>query len=200
MIKGLIFDFDGLILETEGPIFQSWRELYQEYDLDLSFEKWTTIIGTAEGDFEPLGELEARLGRVIDREAVASRRRQRETELITLQPVRPGVLNYLEDARRLGLLLSVASSSSRAWVEGHLSRLELLAYFDCLRTSDDVTLTKPDPGLFRSALAAMELEADQVIAFEDSPNGILAAKRAGLRCVAVPNALTEQLDLSQQGL
>jgi HAD superfamily hydrolase (TIGR01509 family) len=196
MIKGLIFDFDGLILDTEGPVFQSWYELYQENGLDLSFEKWATIIGTAEGGFEPLDELKARLGRTVDLEAVVPCRRQREMELIALQRVLPGVLDYLEDAKRLGLRLSIASSSSRAWVEGHLSRLELLAYFDCLRTSDDVSLTKPDPGLFHSALAAMELEADQVIAFEDSPNGILAAKRAGLRCIAVPNGLTAQLDLS----
>ena len=164
--------------------------------MDLSFEKWATIIGTAEGGFEPLGELEARLGRAVDLEAVATRRRQREMELIALQPVLPGVLDYLEDARRLGLRLSIASSSSWAWVEGHLSRLELLAYFDCLHTSDDVSLTKRDPDLFHSALATVELEAGQVIAFEDSPNGILAAKRAELRCVAVPNGLTTQLDLS----
>ena len=100
-IKALIFDFDGLILETEGPIYQSWEELYQEFGLTLSMEIWSKFIGTAEGTFDPLEEMERQLGKQLDRERLALHRRQREDELVLAQTVMPGVLDYLQDAQRL---------------------------------------------------------------------------------------------------
>jgi HAD superfamily hydrolase (TIGR01509 family) len=109
--------------------------------------------------------------------------------------VRPGVLDYIAEGRRLGLKVGVASSSPRSWVAGHLTRLGIVDLFDCLCTSEDVVTVKPDPALYLLALARLGASADESIAFEDSPNGILAAKRAGLFCVAVPNPLTSQLPL-----
>lgn len=200
MIRGLIFDFDGLILETEWPVFQSWKELYQEYNCKLDLDWWGTIIGAAPEDFDPFDDLEKRLGRPVDRTALAPRRLKRELELIEGQPVLPGVVDYLEAARRLGLKLAVASSSSRDWVAGHLERLGLLGYFDVIKTSDDVERAKPAPDLFLAALEALGLGPDEAVVFEDSPNGILAARRAGLCCVCIPNALTRQLDISQANL
>ncbi|HEX7975037.1 MAG TPA: HAD-IA family hydrolase [Anaerolineales bacterium] len=196
MIRGLIFDFDGLILETEGPIYQSWNEFYQAHNCQLSFEVWAGAIGKEEAAYDPLGELEARIGRRLPPEIVAARRR-RETELIAVQATRPGVRAYLESARRLGLKTGLASSSSCAWVVGHLNRLGLLGYFDCLRAADDVQKTKPDPDLYLAALEGLGLAASEAVAFEDSPNGILAAKRAGLLCVAVPHELTRRLSLDR---
>jgi beta-phosphoglucomutase-like phosphatase (HAD superfamily) len=95
----------------------------------------------------------------------------------------------------LGLKLAIASSSTRAWVAGHLERFGLLDAFECIKTSDDVRLSKPDPELYLAALACLGLAPRQAVAFEDSPNGLLAAKRAGLVCVVVPTALTSQLSL-----
>jgi HAD superfamily hydrolase (TIGR01509 family) len=194
MILALVFDFDGLILETEGPIYQSWRELYAVYGIPLPFETWGKVIGTSD-HFDVFGELERQVGHPLDREALIARQKRRETELVLQQPVRPGVEQYLKDARRLGLMIGLASSSSCRWVTGHLERLGLLAYFDCICARDDVRLTKPDPELFQLAVRRLGVEPQQAVALEDSPNGILAAKRAGLYCLAVPNELTRQLSL-----
>jgi HAD superfamily hydrolase (TIGR01509 family) len=200
VIQGLIFDFDGLILDTESPIFQSWKELFEEQDCELPFESWASIIGTNDGLFDPYSLLEEQLGRPLNWDELAPKRRDRELDLIAGQPILPGVEDYLAEAKRMGLKLGLASSSSCEWVTGHLSRLSLLAYFDCIRGSDDVERTKPDPGLYLAALKCLDLLPHQVIALEDSPHGIRAAKLAGLFCVAVPNTLTRRLPLDQADL
>jgi beta-phosphoglucomutase-like phosphatase (HAD superfamily) len=195
MIRALIFDFDGLILETESPIYQSWQELYQSYGKQLSLEQWETILGTNEGSFDPMVELEAQVGRLQDRENVLRQVRQREWDLISAQPVLPGVKDYLVEAKKLGLKVGLASSSPCDWVTGHLSRLGLIQYFDCIYARDDVRRTKPDPELYLTVIDEFQIGPEEAVVFEDSPNGILAAKRAGLLCVAVPNPLTRQLRL-----
>ena len=199
MIRAIVFDFDGLILDTELPEFQSWQDIYQTYGCTLPFAVWAMGIGTTEA-FDPYAYLEEQLGRAVDREAVRLQQRQQCDALIAAQMVLPGVHDYIADAKRLNLQLGVASSSSRAWVSGHLTRLELQQHFVCMRCRDDVPRTKPDPALYQAALAALEVRPEEAIALEDSPNGILAAKRAGLFCVAVPNALTCQLPLDQADL
>jgi HAD superfamily hydrolase (TIGR01509 family) len=197
MIKALVFDFDGLILETETPIFQSWQELYQGYGFELRLDQWIANVGTAEEQFDPMMDLEQKLGRSLDQANLLRRRRQRELELIRSQPVLPGVHGYLESARKLRLRVGLASSSPCKWVVGHLERLGLIGYFDAIAASDDVARTKPDPALYRTAVEWLEVAPNEAVAFEDSLNGLIAAKRAGLYCVVIPNALTQQLDLDE---
>jgi HAD superfamily hydrolase (TIGR01509 family) len=200
LIRGIIFDFDGLILDTESTVYQSWREFYQQYGQELPFEEWGQVIGRSSNEhFDPLARLEALLGQELDR-AAGEQRLQRELELVMLQPILPGVLDYLNAARRLGLKLAVASSSDIEWVGWHLDRLDLRRYFNVVHTSDDVTQTKPHPELFQLALASLGLAATEAIVLEDSSNGVTAAKQAGIFCVAVPNALTRQLPLDHADL
>jgi HAD superfamily hydrolase (TIGR01509 family) len=194
-IRALIFDFDGLILDTELPEFRSWEEVYAAHGCALAFDDWAACIGTADLVFSPYDDLEAKLGRPLDRAAIRAARRARWDELILAEAALPGVVGYIDDARAMGLRLAVASSSTREWVVGHLTRLGLIDAFDCVKCSDDVERTKPDPALYRAALAALGLRPEEAIVFEDSPNGVLAAKRAGLYCVAIPNALTGRLPL-----
>ena len=196
----MIFDFDGLILETEGPIYQSWSELYASFGLALPLERWLTIVGTADLTFDPFATLEAHIGRSLVGDPAMQRRWQRERELVLQQPVLPGVRQYLEDARRLGLRVAVASSSPCSWITGHLQRLGLIELFDELVAADDVERTKPDPALFLTALARLGVEASQAIVFEDLLNGIRAAKAAGIYVVAVPNELTRRLPLDGANL
>jgi len=200
LIRALIFDFDGLILDTEGPVFQSWQELFHEFGVDLTLEAWADYIGRSEDSFDFLDRLEAQLGHPVDRAAIVPRRRRREDELIAMQPVLPGVREYLDRASQLGLKIGAASSASCAWVTGHLERLELWGYFDCIQAADDVRCTKPNPELYLQALEGLGIKPAEAIALEDSPNGVLAARRAGLFCVAVPNRLTRQLPLDQADL
>ena len=199
MIRALVFDFDGLILETETPALESWAEIYREHGHEVPMDLWHGYIGSDTG-FDPAGHLAALVGEGFDRVATKARRDARKSELIAGLEVMVGVREYIEDAKRLGLRLAVASSSSRAWVLGHLERLRLNADWDAVRTSDDVARTKPAPDLYFSAVAALGVAPAEAVAFEDSANGIAAAKDAGLLCVAVPNALTAGMDLSRADL
>jgi HAD superfamily hydrolase (TIGR01509 family) len=193
VIRALIFDFDGLILDTETPVFQSWQEIYNSHGCRLDLEKWVVNIGKGEDDFDPIENLEQLLGRHFNRERLEALHQARERALVDVQPVLPGVEDYLKDARRLGLKVGLASCSSREWITGHLVRLKLMEYFDCLRTGDDARSLKPDPELYRKSLECLGVQPEQSIAFEDSTHGILAARRAGMYCVFVPNPLSRRL-------
>ncbi len=194
-IHTLIFDFDGLLVDSETVIYQSWLEVYQQYHCVLPLEQWIQCIGSSAMVFDAHAYLETLIGQPLSRQELDAQRATRQMELMaTLGPL-PGVEQYLRDARRLGLNIGLASSSSQVWVVGHLTRLGLQTYFDCIRCADDVTATKPHPELYLSVLKALDTRADQALAFEDSPNGIQAAQRAGMFCVVVPSAMTRHLPL-----
>lgn len=194
MIKAVIFDFDGLILDTESAIFQSWQEVYKEYDCELALEEWAANVGT-EDSFDPVAHLEGILGKPLDAAAIRNVRKPREAVLIDAETILPGVESYMTEAKRMDRKLAVASNSSRNWVTTHLERLGLMHHFDIVRcwNDPDVMQRKPQPGVYIAALKALDITADQAIALEDSPNGILSATRAGIFTVAVPNALTRLL-------
>ncbi|HKV86601.1 MAG TPA: HAD-IA family hydrolase, partial [Candidatus Dormibacteraeota bacterium] len=183
----------------EEPIYRSWREVYEEHGEDLPFDRWVQTVGTADSFFQPQRNLEERLGRPLTEE-VLTRRKDRRTALILSNQVLPGVVQRIDEARTMGLKLGVASSSTQEWVTGHLARLGILDRFDCVRCRDDVAHAKPEPDLFLAAAACLGVEPGESIAVEDSPNGVAAAKRAGMKCVAIPNLITARLDLSQADL
>lgn len=188
-----------MILETERPDYQSWREVYREHGLDLPMSVWADVIGRGHHYFDPYQELVAQLGRNLDREEVLNHRRARHLEMIAGLEVLPGVRDAIDEAERLGLLVGVASSSSRAWVVGHLRRLGL-DRFRCVRCRDDVERTKPDPDLYLAVCECLGVRPEEAVALEDSANGITAAKAAGLSCVAIPNPMTVGLDLGAADL
>jgi HAD superfamily hydrolase (TIGR01509 family) len=199
VIRAIVFDFDGLILDTEEPVYRSWLEVYEAHGEDLPFERWVQIVGSTTTGFHPQHHLEERLGRPLPKE-VLDRRIGRRTEMILAQRVLPGVVQRLDEAREFGLKVGVASSSTNEWVRGHLARLGILDRFDCLRCRDDVEHAKPEPDLYIAVLDCLGVTAAEAIAVEDSPNGVAAAKRAGMRCVAIPNPITARLDLSHADL
>src|SRR5437762_2622874 len=199
VIRAIVFDFDGLILDTEEPIYRSWLEVYQAHGEELPFERWIQIVGSTMAGFHPQHHLEERLGRPLPQE-VLDRRVGRRTEMILANAVLPGVIQHLDAAREMGLRLGVASSSTGDWVRGHLVRLGILDRFDCLRCRDDVAHAKPEPDLYVAVLDCLGVPPTEAIAIEDSPNGVTAAKRAGMRCVAIPNSITARLDLSHADL
>ncbi len=194
MIQALIFDFDGLLVDTETPAFESWRVIYAEHGHDLSLDLYQHALGTSHG-FDPLAHLEGLIGRPLDRAAALAHRRAVKSALSGEQPLLPGALGLLDQADALGLPCAVASSSDRAWVEGWLARLAIRQRFACVRTADDVARTKPAPDLFLSAADCLGVAPAACLVFEDSPNGILAAGAAGMRCCVVPGALTGRLAL-----
>ncbi|HXL72673.1 MAG TPA: HAD-IA family hydrolase, partial [bacterium] len=136
----------------------------------------------------------------IDVKEIARRHREEALKIIDSLEPRPGVLSYMSDAQKLRLPLALASSSDQNWVMSHLSRLNLAEHFHSIRTSNDVEKVKPDPELYQLTLTTMGVKPHRAVAFEDSPNGIKAAKAAGIFTVAVPNSVTRQLPIGEADL
>jgi HAD superfamily hydrolase (TIGR01509 family) len=202
-ISALIFDFDGLIVDTETPALESWRQIYADHGFELGLDVWAGALGTAHG-FDAMGYLIELLDGVDSGRAAAlraeaadvlARRQMIKDRLSAEQMMLPGVQGLLEQAAALGMPCAVASSSSAVWVHGWLRRLEIAAWFMCVRTANDVDRTKPDPALFLSAANCLGIPPGECLVLEDSPNGILAARAAGCPVVAVPGAVTAQLAL-----
>lgn len=195
-VRALVFDFDGLILETETPAYQAWVEIYREFGHELPKELWLDYIGREGGWFDALAYLEGLVGPRDDREAINERRDTRKTELVMAAAETAGLRELLIEAKSRGLRLAVCSSSTPKWVHGHLDRLGLSAFFDHIQCRDRPDLrAKPAPDLYLAACAGLGVRPDDAIAFEDSRNGMLAAQAAGMRCVVVPNELTIAMDL-----
>jgi len=199
VVRALVFDFDGLIIDTEVPVYRAWAEVYERYGQQLSAEFWATIIGYGPRHFDPLADLERRVGRALDREAVLSERRARQLEMVAELPVRPGVREWRWAATELGVRLGVASSSTRGWVTENLARLGLDGW-DCVRCREDVARSKPAPDVYLAVLECLDVAPAEAVAVEDSGVGVEAAKRAGMHCVAVPSALTMGHDFSRADL
>ncbi len=195
--SAVVFDFDGLIVDTEGPVYEAWNEVYREHGQELSLDFWKTTVGSSSDWFDPFQELEQRLGRSLDREALRTALRVRERELVAAQPILPGVREWRREARDAGIKLGVASNSGEAWVLGHLERLGLGDGWDCIRCRTQSTRPKPDPELYLAVLECLAVGPETAIAVEDSGHGVEAAKAAGLHCVAVPNPMTEDHDLAR---
>ncbi|MGH9125596.1 MAG: HAD family hydrolase [Acidimicrobiales bacterium] len=193
-----MLDFDGTILDTEQPVYQSWAELWQAHDLEVPRSQWQAIIGT-DGVFDPWRELQRAVGRDLD-PALLEQRRQRRDELQASYLPREGVLEWLAEAERLGVPVAVASSSPVEWVERHLDRLGLVRHFEALVCCDGVVPAKPDPTSYREACRRLGADPALSVAVEDSPHGVQAAVTAGLFTVAVPHGLTADLDLSRADL
>jgi HAD superfamily hydrolase (TIGR01509 family) len=196
----IIFDFDGTILDTETPEFTAWQEVYAAHGLELDRAVYSQVIGTTDAHWDPATELAATLGRPSARGAFQDEQRERFDQLITAETPRPGVIEWLDEARDLGLRVGLASSSSSRWVFRFLDQLGLRDRFTAVATSERVARTKPDPALYRLALADLGAGPADALAVEDSPNGITAAKGAGLFCVAVANPMTADASLAAADL
>lgn len=200
-IEALVFDFDGLILDTETPEVQVWKGIYAEHGQAYPMEQWSQIIGGwGQSDFDPATALQQLVPPKLDLEALRLRHREESDALILRQPVMEGVGEVLAAAKRMKLRCAIGSSSERAWVEPHLRRLGLLPYFEKIVTGDDVQKgrTKPHPDIYLKTLAELRLDPAQVLVLEDSPNGIKAAHDAGLRVIGVPNPVTAPLKLDAE--
>lgn len=196
MPEALIFDFDGLILDTEVPVYEAWRENYAAHGHELPLETYVNCVGSDFHRFDPKAHLETLTASVIDWSHWDLRREKIAREQTAQLAPFPGVIALLEEAATNGVPCVVASSSPRSWVEGHLNRLGLMPFFKATSCLDDVAAPKPAPDLFLAALEALLIEPDKAIILEDSRNGLDAAKAAGIDCIIVPNRITESLDFS----
>jgi HAD superfamily hydrolase (TIGR01509 family) len=202
-IKALLFDFDGLILDTETPEYQVWQAIYREHGFELPDDEWRKIIGGyGISRFDAAEHLSLLSQGQLDSVSLRDRHRSESHAITIAQSVLPGVMDYLHEAKRLGLKLAIASSSPHSWVDTHAQRLGIFHYFEEVICADDVGpgRTKPNPDLFLLALDRLSVRANEAIVFEDSPNGVRAARSAGVFVVAVPNTVTSQLSMEKANL
>ena len=202
-IRALIFDFDGLILDTETPEYRVWQAIYREHGFELPQKEWEKIIGGyGLSSFDAAEHLSLLSQGRLDSMSLRTRHRSESSALTLAQTILPGVLDYIRGAKHLNLKLAIASSSPHAWVDTHAKRLGIFEYFDKVICADDVGVgrTKPNPDLFLLALNQLQVRKEEAIVFEDSPNGIKAAQSAGIFVVAVPNPVTSSLSIGNANL
>lgn len=193
MIRALVLDFDGLIIDSEIAVAQAWREIFSAHDQEFPEQVWRTMVGTRENDGVLWDELARTTGAMPDVERLEAQRKERGLELAQELPALPGVTELLAQAHALDLALAVASSSSGWWVEGHLQRLGLREMFGVVKTRGDAQRSKPFPDIYLAAVGSLGVAACEAIAFEDSAPGVSAARAAGLHTVAIPGSFTEHM-------
>ncbi|MGE7631486.1 HAD family hydrolase [Bacillus paramycoides] len=197
-MKAIIFDFDGLIVDTETIWFHSFRDAVREYGGELPLEEFAKCIGTT--DEVLYAYLKEQLKEKFNEHALKEKVTTLHKEKMKIPKARDGVKEYLEEARELGLKIALASSSSKEWVVRFLEELQIREYFEVIKTREDVEKVKPDPALYRIAIEELGIELSEAVVFEDSLNGLKAAITAGLKCVIVPNDVTRNLQFENHHL
>jgi len=202
-IKALIFDFDGLILDTETPEFHVWQAIYHEHGFELPHDEWGKIVGGyGLSHFDAAEHLTHLSQGRLDTVSLRTRHSSESGALTLSQPILPGIIDIIHEAKCLKLKLAIASSSPHSWVDTHAKRLGIFNHFDAIICADDVGFgrTKPNPDLFLLALKQLQVHRNESVVFEDSPNGVKAANRAGIFVVAVPNPVTSLLRIEGANL
>lgn len=192
MISAFIFDFDGVIADTESLWAETLLGFSKQYGLDITYETLESVVG--DGDASIIKLLIHLLGYERDYHSVYEELKadfRKRTE--KLKP-RDGLLSYFDYAYQNGIMLACASNSSRTYVEDWLTKLNLLRWFHCIVTRTDVGADgmKPKPDIYQETLARLSISPNNALAFEDSITGVMAAETAGIRCILVPNSVTER--------
>jgi putative hydrolase of the HAD superfamily len=196
LIRALIFDFDGLILDTETAQISAYGDVHAAHGVPFDRPLFTRSVGHADYAFDPWRAFGGSADREsLDRQLLVSQH-ARNLE----QPILPGVVALLDSAREAKLRIGLASNSGHGHVNRHLGRLDLDRYFDFVACREDVRAPKPEADLYRLVLERFAVRGIEAIAFEDSHTGTLAAKRAGTWVVAVPNSSTGHHDFSNADL
>jgi len=210
-VEALVFDFDGTILDTETPVFESWRETFEHYGAEpVTFDEWVVSIGMASQPWDPVDLLEQRTGVKHERADVLAQRKALRDQAVAALPLRAGIEAWFEQASAAGIPMGVASSSPRVWVETHLiSRgvRDLFTFIGCAgdplspgHPAGDVMPGKPDPTSYAMACEALGANPFRSIAIEDSPHGLSGANAAGLFTVATPGPMTAHMNFDHANL
>ena len=202
MIAALLFDFDGVVVDTEVPTYQSWRDTYAEHGVDLALVDWLPAVGSGTstgGAFDAIAHLERLTGEAVDREAVIARRSRRKAELYARAPLLPGVRERLAEAHERGLKTAIVTRNNDERVREQCRLVGLDHPWHAIVCANEEP-TRDKAELYRHALAVLEVDASEALAFEDSPAGVQAAKEAGVLCAAVPNEVTRGASFDEADL
>ena len=195
--KGIIFDFDGVLVDTEWAIYQSWVHLYAREGQEISIATYAPCLGAGYSHWDPAAHLEKLTGKKYDWEKETPARQAMLEADLERSGLMDGALELLDWCAEQGIGLTVASSSSRRWVQGWLEKLGIYDRFAGVFTRTDGYPVKPNPALFEAAQQCLGLEKEDCLIIEDSENGTIAALNAAIPCVAIPNRMTESSSFSR---
>jgi HAD superfamily hydrolase (TIGR01509 family) len=192
----VLFDFDGVLVDTEWAIYQAWRRTFEAHGHELPLEIYTRCIGSDFATWSPKTHLEELTGLAFDWHDLDERRQVEIRAELSGEGPMPGVTGLLEKLPACGLPAAVVSSSSRHWVDGWLEKLGIIHHFHSTICRGDAPRIKPAPDLFLAAADRLAVDPRDCLVIEDSLNGLHAAKAAGMEVWIVPNRVTRCLDFS----
>ncbi len=204
-LEALIFDVDGTLAETEEAHRHAFNDTFAEAGMDWhwSVEDYTWLLRTTGGK-ERMRAYRDHVGQGPDDDTIAAlhqRKTARYAQIIAsgALDLRPGVASLIDRARARGLRLAVATTTNRPNVDA-LCRACFCApmkdVFEIIAAGDEVARKKPAPDVFALAVSRLGIAPDAAMAFEDSRNGVLSAKGAGLPVIVTPSAYTAQDDFA----
>lgn len=194
--SAILFDFDGVLVDTEWAIYQAWRRIFELHGHDLPLAIYTHCIGSDFATWSPKTHLEELTGQAFDWHDLDARRQEEIMSELSHEGTMAGVIALLEALSVAGIRRAVVSSSSHHWVDGWLEKLNFGHYFETVICRGDAERIKPAPDLFLEAARRLDLAPSDCLVIEDSLNGVKAAKAAGMAVWVVPNRVTAGLDFS----
>ena len=195
--SAVLFDFDGILVDTEWAIYQAWLETFREHDQDLPLALYTRCIGSDFDAWSPKLHLEDLTKLDFDWLGMDQARQVQIRAALAKQGPIEGVVEVLKSLENQGLPMAVVSSSSHSWVDGWLEKLDLLKFFTEVICKGDAPRIKPAPDLFLTAAEKLGVAPNECVVIEDSLNGLIAGKQAGMQVWVVPNLVTAELDFRQ---
>lgn len=190
--KGVIFDMDGVLVDSEEFICRAACQMFAEQGLTVQPEDFLPFVGTGENRY--IGGVAEKYNFPVDINVVKKRTYDIYLEIIkgALRPL-PGVHEFIETCKSMGKKIAVASSADRRKVLGNLNEIGLpTGRFDAVITAEDVEHKKPAPDIFLLAAERLDIPPDQCLVVEDAVSGVTAAKAAGCKCLALTTSFTRQ--------
>lgn len=197
MLRAVIFDFDGLLLDTESAEYEEWVKIFNSLEANLSLGDWVKYVGTWV-DSSLMDLLAQRSTKPFDRDVLHCRHSEAVRDNVNQKGFCEGVTSLVPALRAAGLKVAIASNSDFPWVSEHLDHRDYRGNFDVVCTRDDVKRLKPDPDVYLLALERLGVQASEAVVFEDSLPGAIAGLRAGIQVYVVPNPITAQSEFPNQ--
>ena len=195
-IRAVLFDFDGILVDTEWAIYSAWRRTFEEHGHLLPLEIYTRCIGSDFATWSPKSHLEELTGNAFDWHDLDARRQQEIVSELEGSKAMAGINDMLDVIKARAISSAVVSSSSHHWVDGWLEQIGLIQHFETIVCRGDAPRIKPAPDLYLEAARRLKLDPADCLVIEDSLNGIHSAKAAGMAAWAIPNRVTAGLDFS----
>lgn len=197
MLKAVIFDMDGVLIDSEPVHFEANKRIMKDFGYELEYEYYKQFIGSTlshmwqvlKEDYDIEDEIEI-LNKMSEQ---GSKDIIGKDGYIKI----PGACELVEMFSSNNLRLAVASSSSTGNIEDVVSSLGIKQYFDIIVSGLDVSYPKPAPDIFLNAAELLKVDSSECIVIEDSSNGVKAAKAAGMTCIGYINPNSGEQDLSE---